>query len=162
MRCGMSQPQSIQSEPGICGCVTTDGALAIVGGRAGAILLLSEKVPNNGGEKLVRYHCIIHQVLAAQMLKMKRQNIVVKTVHFLKSRSLNHGNLRLFLVQSEADFGDIIYFTAIRLLSRGATLKHFFNLRKEIEEFMESKEQHVTELSDTKWLCDLQYCSLQP
>ena len=49
--------------------VTTDGAPAMVGSRAGAVSLLSEKVVNNGGEKLVRYHCIIHQeALAAQTL----------------------------------------------------------------------------------------------
>ncbi|XP_076130471.1 general transcription factor II-I repeat domain-containing protein 2-like [Alosa pseudoharengus] len=98
--------------------VTTDGAPAMVGSRAGAVSLLSEKVVNNGGEKLVRYHCIIHQ---------------------------------------EALAGDVLYFTAIRWLSRGATLKRFFNLRKEIKEFMESKGQYVTELRDTKWLCDLAF-----
>lgn len=36
--------------------VTTDGAPATVGGRIGAVSLLSEKVVNNGGEKLVRNH----------------------------------------------------------------------------------------------------------
>ncbi|KAK0135368.1 General transcription factor II-I repeat domain-containing protein 2B [Merluccius polli] len=137
--------------------VTTDGAPAMVGSRAGAVSLLSEKVVNNGGEKLVRYHCIIHQeALAAQMLKMKHvMDIVVKTVNFLKSRGLIHCQFKAFLAQSEADFGNVIYFTAVRWLSRDATLKHFFNLRKEIKEFMESKGQYVTELSDTKWLCDL-------
>lgn len=133
--------------------VTTDGARR----KTGAVSLLSEKVANNGGEKLIKYHCIIHQeALAAQTLEMKHvMDIVVKTVNFLKSRGLNHLQLKTFLAQSEADFGEVIYFTAVRWLSRGATLKRFFNLRKEIKEFMESKGQDVTELSDTKWLCDL-------
>uniref|UniRef100_A0A672FRL1 SPIN-DOC-like zinc-finger domain-containing protein n=1 Tax=Salarias fasciatus TaxID=181472 RepID=A0A672FRL1_SALFA len=137
--------------------VTTDGAPAMIGKKAGAVSLLSEKVANNGGEELIKYHCIIHQeALAAQTLDMKHvMDIVVKTVNFLKSRGLNHRQFKTFLEQSEADFGDVIYFTAVRWLSRGATLKHFFNLRKEIREFMESKGQDVTQLSDTKWLCDL-------
>uniref|UniRef100_A0A8C5CPG7 SPIN-DOC-like zinc-finger domain-containing protein n=1 Tax=Gadus morhua TaxID=8049 RepID=A0A8C5CPG7_GADMO len=136
--------------------VTTDGAPAMVGRKAGAVSLLSEKVANSGGEKLIKYHCIIHQeALAAQTLEMKHVLIVVKTDHFLKSRGLNHRQFKTFLEQSEADFGEVIYFSAVRWLSRGATLKRFFNLRKEIREFMESKGQGLTQLSDTKWLCDL-------
>lgn len=90
--------------------------------------LLSEKVANNGDEKLIKYHCIIHQeALAAQTLDMKHvMDIVVKTVNFLKSRGLNHRQFKTFLEQSEADFSDVIYFTAVRWLSRGATLKRFF------------------------------------
>ena len=137
--------------------VTTDGAPAMVGRKAGAVSLLSEKVANSGGEKLIKYHCIIHQeALAAQSLEMKHvMEIDVKTVNFLKSRGLNHRQFKTFLEQSEADFGDVIYFSAVRWLSRGATLKRFFNLRKEIREFMETKGQDLKQLSDTKWLCDL-------
>ena len=137
--------------------VTTDGAPEMVGRKAGAVSLLSEKVANSGGEKLIKYHCIIHQeVLAAQTLEIEHvMDIVVKTVNFLKYRGLNHRQFKTFLEQSETDFGDVIYFSAVRGLSRGATLKRFFNLRKEIREFMESKGQDFTQLSDTKWLCDL-------
>uniref|UniRef100_A0A8C5BW02 SPIN-DOC-like zinc-finger domain-containing protein n=1 Tax=Gadus morhua TaxID=8049 RepID=A0A8C5BW02_GADMO len=136
---------------------TTDGAPAMVGRKAGAVSLLSEKVANSGGEKLIKYHCIIHQeALAAQTLEMKHvTEIVVKTDYFLKSRGLNHRQFKTFLEQSEADFGEVIYFSAVRWLSRGATLKRFFNLRKEIREFMESKGQDFTKLNYTKWLCDL-------
>ncbi|KAJ4941574.1 hypothetical protein JOQ06_011453 [Pogonophryne albipinna] len=139
--------------------VTTDGAPAMVGRKAGAVSLLSDKVANNGGENLIKYHCIIHQeALAAHTLEMKPvMDIVVKTVNFLKSRGLNHRQLKTFLVQSEAEFGDVIYFTAVRWLSRGATLKRFFNLRKEIAEFMQSKGQDLPQLSDTEWLCDLAF-----
>ena len=76
--------------------VTTDGAPAMVGRKAGAVSLLSEKVGNSGGEKLIKYHCIIHQeALAAQTLEMKHvMEIVVKTVN-LKSRGLNHRQFKV-------------------------------------------------------------------
>lgn len=63
--------------------VTTDGAPAMVRRKTGAVSLLSEKVANNGGEKRIKYHCIIHQeALAAQTLEMKHvMDIVVKTVN---------------------------------------------------------------------------------
>lgn len=108
--------------------VTTDGAPAMVGRKAGAVSLLNDKVANKGGENLIKYHCIIHQeALAAHTLEMKHvMDNVVKTVNFLQSRALNHCKFKTFLEQSEAEFGDVIYFTAVRWLSRGATLKRFY------------------------------------
>lgn len=87
--------------------------------------LLSEKEANNRGEKLIKYHCIRHQeALDAQTLGMKHvMDMAVKSVNFLKSRGLNHRQFKTFLEQSEADFGDVIYLTAVRWLSRGATLR---------------------------------------
>ena len=101
---------------------------AMVGRGTGGVLLLSEKVANNGDEKLIKYHCIIHEeALAAQTLEMKHvMAIVVKTVNFLKSRGLNHRQFKTFLERSEAVFVDVIYFSVFRWLSRGATLKRFF------------------------------------
>ena len=65
--------------------------------------------------------------------------VVVRTVNLIKSRGLNHREFKKFLEESEEDFGDVIYFTAVRWLSRGATLKRFFNLRNEIYEFLNKK-----------------------
>lgn len=95
------------------------------------------KVANSGGEKLIRYHCI--------MLEIKRvMDTVVKTLNFLKSKKSESAPSQDFLEQSDADFSDVVDFAAVRRLSRGATLKHFFNLRKEIREFVESKGEDVT------------------
>ncbi len=127
---------------------TTDGALPMVRSKAGTVSLLCDKVSKNGGENIIKYHCIIHQkTLAAHTLEMGHvMDIVVKTVNLIKSRGLNHRQFNMFLEQLEAEFGDVIYFTAIRWLSRG--------LRKEITELMQSKGQDLLQLSDTEWLCD--------
>ncbi|KAK6490688.1 general mRNAion factor II-I repeat domain-containing protein 2-like, partial [Huso huso] len=139
--------------------VTTDGAPAMMGGKAGAVALISKKVLEDGGVDIIHYHCIIHQeAIAAHVLGMGHvMDIVIKTVNLIKSRGLNHRQFKAFLEQSEAEFGDVIYFTAVRWLSRGATLKRFFLLRKEIADFMHQKGQDLPQLSDIEWICDLAF-----
>lgn len=75
-------------------------------------------------------------------------DIVVKTVKVQRSES---GSFTTFLEQSEAEIVDLIHFTAIWLESRGATLKCFFNFRKENAEFMQSKGQDLPQLSDAEY-----------
>ena len=45
-----------------------------------------------------------------------------------------------------------MYFSAVRWLSRAATLKSFWNLRQEMKFFIENKHQNVAFLSDENWL----------
>jgi hypothetical protein len=41
-------------------------------------------------------------------------NIVVSTVNFIRSRSLNHRQFREFLTDTEADYGEVIYHSEVR------------------------------------------------
>ena len=74
--------------------------------------------------------------------------IVLKTVNFIRAKGLNHRQFQEFLKSMDAYYGDIIYFTEIRWLSRGNMLKRFYNLRNEIKSFIESKSKFVPELDD--------------
>lgn len=82
-------------------------------------------------------------------------SIVVKTVNFIKSRGLNHRQFQEFLKKINAEYGDITYFCDVRWLSRGKMLKRVFDLRKEIADFMQSKDKAVPHFSDEEWLADL-------
>ena len=45
--------------------------------------------------------------------------VVVKTVNFIRSRSLNHRQFQELLDDLDSQFGDVVYYSEIRWLSRG-------------------------------------------
>lgn len=81
--------------------------------------------------------------------------VVIKIVNYIRSHALQHGQFKEFLSELSSEYGDIVYFTNVRWLSRGKCLKGFFNLREEIDMFMNEKQESVPELSDDDWLLDL-------
>ena len=52
-------------------------------------------------------------------------------------------------------FGDVIYYTQVRRLSKGKMLKRFYDLRTEIKICMETKGKPVTKFEDKNWVLDL-------
>jgi hypothetical protein len=68
-------------------------------------------------------------------------NIVVSTVNFIRRCALDHRQFQQFLLEIEANYGDVLYHTEIRWLNRGKLLKRFFELRHEIEIFLTEKQK---------------------
>jgi hypothetical protein len=84
-------------------------------------------------------------------------NIVVSTVNFIRSRSLNHRQFRELLIDIEAGCGDVIYHSGVRWLSGGKVLKRIYNLRKEAQLFMDMKGKPLPEYSDEDWISDFPF-----
>jgi hypothetical protein len=61
------------------------------------------------------------------------------------------------LEEVENEYGEVIYHTNVRWLSRGAVLKRFFDMVKEIKLFMEKEDRNIEELSDEEWINDLAF-----
>lgn len=59
-----------------------------------------------------------------------------------------------FLKDLEAEYGDVIYFSEVRWLSRGQTLKRFYDLKAEVQLFMEMKGKSFPEFEDEVWLSE--------
>ena len=114
---------------------------------------------HKSNQNVLHYHYIIHQEsLCAKVLSFDHvMKIVIKTVNFIRSRALHHRQFQSFLQEVNASYGEIIYFTEIRWLSRGKVLKRFFELRNEIKKFMIEKEKPIAELTNYKWLFDLAF-----
>lgn len=140
--------------------IATDGAPAMAGNKKGFIALLQEHMGNLGiAQKLVRIHCIIHQeALCARSLKLKNvMDIVVKVVNLILSRGLNHRQFRQLLVDTEAEYGDLVYFSNVRWLSRGSMLKRILALHNEVVIFLQSKSMDASHFRNPDWLASLAF-----
>jgi hypothetical protein len=82
-------------------------------------------------------------------------DIVTKTANFIRASALNHREFVAFLEIVENEYGEIIYHTNVRWLSRGSVLKLLFDLLNEIKLFMEKKGRYIEELNDEGWITDL-------
>ena len=140
--------------------LTTDGAPCMVGKSKGVAGLVMKEVTILGLESdLILCHCIIHQEnLCAKRLRMNNvMSVVVNTVNFIRSRALNHRQFKEFLIELDAEYGDVTYYSEVRWLSRGNCLRRFYNLLHEIQLFVELKGHHVPELQNDSWLMDLAF-----
>ena len=82
---------------------------------------------------------------------------VVKAVNFIRSRALNHRQFRNFLHEINAEYFGIPYFTEIRWLSRGRTLKRFYDIRENVAAFLEAKGNFCIHFDDDKWMNDFSF-----
>jgi hypothetical protein len=139
--------------------ITTDGAPSMTGKKNGLVALVQKKLEEEGVEKAIALHCIIHQqALCSKCLKFDNvMSEVVKCINYIRSRGLKHRQFQAFLGEIESAYKDVIYFTEVRWLSRGNVLKRFFELRAEIKTFMEKNGVDVHMLSDSIWLMDLAF-----
>jgi hypothetical protein len=139
--------------------IATDGAPSMTGKNKGFLALLKDKMSDfqiNSAQFYI-FHCVIHQgSLCSQTLQMNEvMDVVVKTVNVIRSRGLFHRQFQQYLEELNSHYGDVVYFSNVRWLSRGNCLKRFLDLKKEIQNFMELQNKAVAQLSDENWLLDL-------
>lgn len=101
-------------------------APSLVGIHSGFVSLLKKHIQN---ENLHSFHCIIHQESLAikfgEELKKARSK-VVQVVNYIRSHELNHRMLQEFLKELNSQYGDVLYHTEVRWLSKGKVLERFF------------------------------------
>jgi hypothetical protein len=137
--------------------VTTDGGRNMSGQNKGLVGRIKTKLAEIGCDMPLFFHCIVHQeALCCKVLAWKEvMDIVISTVNYIRKNGLTHRQFQQFLSDMEADHRDVLYYSEVRWLSRGAVLKRFFDLRKEINTFLIEKGKSVPELTDPQWLIDL-------
>ncbi|CAH1634822.1 unnamed protein product [Spodoptera littoralis] len=156
--CNLGQAlESMQLPWGKLVSVTTDGGRNMSGQNKGLVGRIKTKLAEIGCNIPLFFHCIIHQeALCSKVVSWKEvMDIVVATVNYIRKNGLTHRQFQQFLADTEADHRDVLYYSEVRWLSRGAVLKRFFDLRKEINTFMNEKGKPIPQLTDTQWLIDL-------
>lgn len=141
--------------------MTTDGAPSMVGKEIGLAGQMKSFLKGIGlqDDAVDMFHCIIHQeALCSRVMKFDNvMKYVVNAVNFIRSKGLNHRQFKSFLEESQADYQDIPYHTAVRWLSRGKVLKRFVELRSEICTFLNEKGKETVVFDDKTWLSDLAF-----
>jgi hypothetical protein len=139
--------------------ISTDGAPAMASMNVGVAGTLFNDIKNLTLREIFVNHCIIHQQnLCAKILNMPNVTTpVIKLINFLKSRALNHRQFNEFLKDLGSEYGDVIYNTEVRWLSRGAMLKRVYNLKNDIQLFVEMKEYQFPHFEDKEWMCDFAF-----
>ncbi|KAL4125892.1 hypothetical protein QTP88_010129 [Uroleucon formosanum] len=141
--------------------VVTDGAKSMVGKNIGFVGLLCKSDIN-----VPAIHCIIHQeALCGKIMKLDNiMNTVFKITNLIRggNRSLNHRNFIKYLEELDCEYGDLLLHTDVRWLSRGKCLERFFDLRKEILNFLKTNITTDTtyfenQLVDKQFLCSLAF-----
>ena len=133
----------------------------MIGSAKGFAALLVKHCRSLGhSQDISTFHCIVHQeVLCAKAAGMADvMSVTVKLVNTILARPLNHRLFRELCEVAEADYGDLLYHTEVRWLSRGNVLKRVFALREEIVAFI--RERGLTgfdSFTDETWLCRLAF-----
>ncbi len=79
------------------------------------------------------------------------------SINLICSRAFNHREYRAFLSDIDAEYGDVVYHSNVRWLSRGSALQRFYSLRSEIDQFLKEKNLTLDPLNDPGWLADLAF-----
>jgi hypothetical protein len=108
--------------------VTTGGGKNMYGSKTGVVGQICKEVIQVGSETPMVFHCIIHQeALCCQILSLKEvMDIVISTMNYIRRNGLTYRQFKHFLEETETQYGDDVYYSAVRWLSRGAVLNRFF------------------------------------
>lgn len=123
------------------------------------VALVHTKLVEEGADRAITLHCIIHQqILCSKCMKFENMmSVIVKCINDIRSRGLQHRQFHAFLEEIDAPHGDVLYFTEVCWLCWGNVLKRFFELRREVKTFMEQGRMDLPELGDPSWLMDLAF-----
>ena len=141
----------------------TNGARNMVGKKKGVSALINEKVLEANDGQPMQFHWVIHQqALCGKVLNWRHvMSVVVSNMNFIKNHALNHRQFQTFLADLNCEHGDVMYHNEVRWLSSGKVLRRFFQLRKEINEFLKEKgkKEEVDLIADSRWLRELAFLS---
>ena len=142
-------------------CLTVDGGKNMSGIKKGLVGQVKQLCNEKHIPQQMFLHCIIHQqALCAKYVDISSvMNPVVKMVNLIRSHGLNHRQFRDILKDIDTESQDLPYYTAVRWLSCEKVLSRVFELRKEIQDFLESKGKSQPLLSDEEWVWKLAFAS---
>lgn len=115
--------------------VSTDGAPAM----SGAVNGLAGRLKRDN-DNILFFHCIIHQAVLCCKLPDDINSVMIRImqlINYLKSHSsLRHRQLKQFLLEVNAEYGDLLTHNDVRWLSKGQALNRFWQLKDHVKDFL--------------------------
>jgi hypothetical protein len=143
----------------LCG-VCTDGAPAMLGSRSGFQKKVKDLAPQAKGS-----HCMIHRfALATKTLPKLLQEVLdslIKIVNYIKSSALNTRLFKEFCKDMNSDHEALLFYTAVRWLSKANVVERVFELKDELKSFLEMqiKQEFLINFNDEAWIQRVAYLS---
>ncbi|KAF6346063.1 hypothetical protein mRhiFer1_018693 [Rhinolophus ferrumequinum] len=143
-----------------CVGLCTDGAVSMTGRYSG----LKEKIQEVAMNTVAFTHCFIHREhLAAEKLSPCLHEILLQSAQilsFIKSNALNSRMLTILCEEMGSEHVNLPLHAEVRWISRGRILKRLFELRHEIEIFLNQKHSDLAKyFVDEEWVAKLAYLS---
>lgn len=135
----------------VCG-VCTDGAPAMLGSKSGFQSRVKKLAPQAKG-----IHCMIHRyALASRTLPTSLMEVlesVIKIVNYIKTQALNTRLFKELCKDMNADHEVLLFYTAVRWLSKGNVVNRVFEMKDEIKLFLEIQEKKdlLVHFEDEAW-----------
>lgn len=125
--------------------VCTDGAPAMLGSKSGFATLVKKK---NSYIKTI--HCMIHrEALASKTLPNNMRLILqklIKMVNYIKKSALNTRVFRLLCQDMNSSHINLLFYTAVRWLSKGNVIARVFELLNELQIYFTSQGKNAEHL----------------
>ncbi|XP_045714387.1 zinc finger MYM-type protein 6 isoform X3 [Phyllostomus hastatus] len=143
-----------------CVGLCTDGAASMTGRYSGLRAKIQEVAMNT----VAFTHCFIHrEYLAAEMLSPCLHEILLQSAQilsFIKTNALNSRMLTILCEEMESEHVNLPLPAEVRWISRGRVLTRLFELRHEIEIFLNQKHSDLANyFLDEEWVARLAYLS---
>ncbi|KAF4022008.1 hypothetical protein G4228_013688 [Cervus hanglu yarkandensis] len=143
-----------------CVGVCTDGAASMTGRCSGLRAKIQEVATNT----VAFTHCFIHREhLAAEKLSPCLHEILLQSAQilsFIKSNALNSRMLTILCEEMGSEHVNLPLHAEVRWISRGRILTRLFELRHEIEIFLNQKHSDLAKyFFDEEWVAKVAYLS---
>ncbi|XP_034615313.1 zinc finger BED domain-containing protein 5-like [Trachemys scripta elegans] len=139
-----------------CVGISMDGARAMIGSKKGVVARIQAVAPEAKST-----HCCIHrEALATQNVQADLKKVLdeaVKIINFVKGRPLNAWLFSQLCDEMGSDYTQLLFHTEVHWLSRGKVLSRLFELREELQVFLDETFNLRDHIHDWKLLCKLAY-----
>uniref|UniRef100_A0A8C3T3X3 DUF4371 domain-containing protein n=1 Tax=Chelydra serpentina TaxID=8475 RepID=A0A8C3T3X3_CHESE len=139
-----------------CVGISTDGARAMIGSKKGVVAHIQTVAPEAKST-----HCCIHrEALATQNMQADLKQVLdetVKIINLVKGRPLNAWLFSQLCDEMDSDYTQLLFHTEVRWLLHGKVLNRLFELREELQVFLDETFNQRDHVLDWKWLCKLAY-----